>query len=456
MSTKKSQNQTHSSDNGISRRQFIGRTTLAAAAFSIVPRHVLGGQGYRAPSDILHIANIGIGGKGNSDSNAVAHENVVALCDVDDTQGEAARLRHPDLKVYRDFRVMLDKEKDIEAVTISTPDHTHAVIAMEAMRRGIHVFVQKPLTHTVKEARTLAKFAKENKIVSQMGNQGHAGEAARLVNEWIWDGAIGDVTKVDAFTNRPIWPQGMIERTKEIPSVPPTLDWISWLGPAPFRAYHPDYHPFSWRGRWDFGTGAIGDMGAHIMDHPFWALDLGLPKTIQASSTNFNSECYPEAEIITWTFPERDGKPPVTFKWYDGGLMPERPEDLEPGRQIGDSGGGVVYYGSKGKLMHSTYGSGPRLFPETFMKEYKRPEKTIERSPGIHQEWIDAIKNGTKSTTDFEYAAKLTEVMLLGNIAVRLKDKNTILEYDGEKGEFTNVPEANDLLHYEYAPGWKL
>jgi len=449
----------------LTRREFLGASATTAAAFMIVPRHVLGGPGHKAPSDTLDIGCVGVGGKGSSDIRSVGTENIVALCDVDDVMmanflssdenDPQQKEKFEKAKKYRDFREMLDKEKHIDAITVSTPDHTHAVIAMMAIKMKKHVFVQKPLTHTIKEARMLQKAAKEANIVTQMGNQGHAGEGARLINEWIWAGAIGDVREVHAWTNRPIWPQG-IEAPKEIPSVPSTLDWNLWLGPAPFRPYHPAYHPFVWRGWWDFGTGSLGDMGAHILDQPFWALKLGHPTTVQASSTAFTKDSYPLAEVITYEFPARGNMPPVKLTWYDGGLMPPRPEQLEAGRMIGDEGGGVVFIGDKGILICSVYGDNPRLIPESRMQEYVRPEKTIPRSPGIHEEWIAAIKAGQKSTTDFEYSGPLTEVMLLANIAVRMKESNTILNWDGEKMEITNLPEANEFLHMKYRPGWSL
>jgi predicted dehydrogenase len=449
----------------LSRREFMGRSAAAAAGLMIVPRRVLGGRGYAAPSDTLNIGCIGVGGKGSSDIRSCSGENIVALCDVDDTQ--VARFlksnrNTPEQKAmydkagkYRDFRVMLEEEKSIDAVTVSIPDHSHAVAAMTAMKMSKHAFVQKPLTHSIKEARILAKVAKEMNVVTQMGNQGHAGEGGRLINEWIWDGAIGDVHEVHCFTNRPIWPQG-IEAPKEIPSVPSTLDWNVWLGPARFRPYHPAYHPFKWRGFWDFGTGALGDMGAHILDHPFWALKLGHPTTVQASSTPYTKDSCPMAEIVTYEFPQRGEMPPVTLKWFDGGLMPPRPEGLETGRMMGDSGGGGIFYGSKAMLMFSTYGNNPRIVPEAKMKEYQRPEKTIPRSPGIQLEWIEAIKAGKESTTDFSYSGMLTEVMLLGNAAVRAQEHKTKLEWDGEKMEFANLPEANQYLHFEYRTGWSL
>jgi len=449
----------------ITRREFLGASATAAAGMMIVPRHVLGGPDTTAPSDKLNIGCVGVGGQGTSDIWNVSSENIVALCDVDDTHmADFLKHKRNDPKnqpmydkanKYRDFRIMLEKEKNLDAITVTTPDHNHAVIAMMAIKMGKHTFVQKPLTHTIKEARMLKKAAQEAKVVTQMGNQGHAGEGARLINEWIWDGAIGDVREAHVWTNRPIWPQG-IDAPKEIPSVPSTLDWNLWLGPAPFRPYHPDLCHFVWRGWWDYGTGALGDMGAHLFDQPFWALKLGYPLSVQASSTKYTKDSYPLAEIVTYEFPKRGKMPPVKLIWYDGGLMPPRPHDIEPGRMMGDDGGGVLFVGDKGHLMCNTYGESPRLVPETKMQEYKRPEKTILRSPGIHEEWIEAIKAGKKSTTDFSYSAALTEAMLLANIAVLMQDKYTKLEWDGEKMEFTNLPEANQYLHKEYRQGWSL
>jgi len=449
-----------------SRRKFLGAASTAAAGIMVVPRHVIGAtQRRKAPSDTLNIACVGVGGMGFSDTRGVRSENIVALCDVDDEM--VAQLLHsedlePKEKAmyekaakYRDFRRMLEKEKGIDALTVTTPDHNHAVIAMAAIKLGKHVYVQKPLTHTIKEARLLAKAAKEANVVTQMGNQGHSKEGARLICEWIWDGAIGDVFEAHCWTNRPIWPQG-IDAPTEIPSVPSTLDWDVWLGPAPFRPYHPAYHPFKWRGLWDFGTGALGDMGAHIMDQPFWALKLKSPIGVQASSTVYTKDYAPRAEVVTYEFAAREGMVPLTLTWWDGGLMPPRPAELEPGRMMGDDGGGCLFRGTKGLLMCSTYGENPRLIPETRMQDYKRPEKTIPRSPGIREEWIEAIKKGTKSTTDFSYAGPLTETMLLANVAVRLADKNMKLLWDGEKMEFTNLPEANQFLHFNYRPGWSL
>ena len=457
----------HSSKPGtpLTRRAFIGTTATAAAGFMVVPRKVLGGPGYQAPSDTLNIGCVGVGGKGTSDIWACSKENIVALCDCDDTQ-MAGFLSHRNNKPefqpkydkankYKDFRQMLDKEKSLDAITVSTPDHTHAVIAMTAMKMGKHAFVQKPLTHTIQEARLLAEEAKKRNLVTQMGNQGHSMEGARLICEWIWDGAIGDVREAHVWTNRPIWPQG-IDAPKEIPSVPPTLDWDVWLGPAPWRPYHPAYLPFNWRGWWDYGTGAVGDMGAHLIDQIYWALKLGHASTVQASSSKYTKDSFPVAEVITYEFPQRGTMPPAKMIWYDGGLMPPRPAVLDDGRMMGDDGGGCLFVGAKGMIMCSTYGDNPRILPEKLMQDYKRPDKTIPRSPGIMEEWIAAIKTGKKSTTDFSYSGMLTETMLLGNVALRMKEAKTILQWDAEKMQVMNLPEANRWVHKEYRQGWSL
>jgi predicted dehydrogenase len=451
----------------VSRREFLGKSAAVSAALTLVPRHVLGGRSEKTPSDTLNIACIGVGGKGTDDAFAAGAQNVVALCDADDEKmvGFLERVKkdrpeHLDMfrkaKKYRDFRRMLEENAGtIDAVTISTPDHTHAVAAMAALRMKKHVYCQKPLTHTIFEARKLAEEAARADVVTQMGNQGHASEGARLINEWIADGAIGPVREVHCWTNRPIWPQG-IEKPKEIPSVPPALDWDLWLGPAAWRPYHPAYCPFSWRGWWDFGTGVVGDMGAHIIDHPYWALNLRHPSTVQASSTHFTEDSYPQASVITYSFPARGNMPPVTLKWYDGGIMPPRPEELEPGRKMAEDNGGILFVGDQGKLMASCYANNPRLIPESRMRDYRRPPKTIPRSPGIVEEWIEAIKAGKKSTTDFSYSGPLTETMLLGNIAIRMKGSNQILEWDPDKMEITNLPEANAFMRMPYREGWAL
>jgi predicted dehydrogenase len=436
---------------GISRRDFL-TSTAAMAAFTIVPRHVLGGPGRTPPSEKLNIAAIGAGGKGRGDIGAVRSENIVALCDVDDEKAAETFEEFPKAKKYRDFRKMLEKEKNIDAVTIATPDHTHAVATMMAMKMGKHVYTEKPLTHSIYEARQLAKAAREAKVATQMGNQGHSGEGNRFICEWVWDGAIGPVREVHAWTNRPIWPQG-VDRPKETPHVPETLDWDLWLGPAPQRPYHPAYLPFKWRGWWDFGTGALGDMACHIVDSPFWALKLGHPISIEASSTKVNSETYPLASVIYYDFPARADMPPVRMTWYDGGLMPPQPEELEPGRRMGSNNGGVLFVGEKGKLVCGCYGAGPRLIPEAKMDAYERPPKTIPRVKGHHKDWIQACKGGRPACSNFDYASSLTEVILLGSIALRVRGR---LDWDGPSMRFTNNDEANKYLHREYRQGWTL
>ncbi len=441
----------------LSRRQMLSATAAAAATVSIVPRHVLGGEGHNPPSNRLNVAGIGLGGMGSGDIRSVPTENVVALCDVDQHALDRNAKQFPGAKLHTDFRKMLDTQKDIDAVMIATPDHVHAVATMTALKHGKHVHCQKPLTHSVYEARAIAKAAKEAKVATQMGNQGQASVEARLLCETVWSGAIGTVCEVHGGSNRypPISPRG-IRRPSETPAVPANLNWDLWLGPAPQRPYHPTYHPFAWRGWWDFGTGAVGDMGAHLIDQPFWALKLHHPLTIQASSSVFTKDSYPVSEVITYEFGARGTMPPVKMVWYDGGLMPPRPASLPDGRMMGDDGGGVLFVGTKGHIMCSTYGANPRILPESLMQEYKRPEKTIPRSPGIMEEWIAAIKAGKKSTTDFEYSGALTETMLLGNVALRMKNARMALKWDNDKFEITNLPEANKWLHKDYRQGWSL
>lgn len=426
----------------------IGAGYFAAAGLQAAPS--------KSANEQINFACIGIGGKGESDSNdARSSGNIVAVCDIDESTLEKGKVRFRGAKTYFDFRKMLETEKNIDAVTVSTPDHCHAVAAAMAMRMGKHCFAQKPLTHSIFEARTLGNIAKEKGVATQMGNQGTASSYLRKAAAAIKAGTLGKVTEVHVWTNRPVWPQGLDRPTEKV-ETPKSIHWNEFLGPAPERPYHPAYHPFKWRGLWDFGTGALGDMGAHIFDQPFWALKLKSPVSVQASSTPFTKDYYPWAEVVTYEFAAREGMGPLTLTWWDGGLMPPRPPELEPGRMMGDEGGGVLFRGDKGLIMCSVYGENPRLIPESRMQEYKRPEKTIPRSPGIREEWIEAIKKGAKSTTDFAYSGPLTEAMLLANVAVRLKDRNMKLLWDGEKMGFTNLPEADEFLHFEYRPGWSL
>jgi len=443
----------------IDRRGFLS-AAATTAAFTVVPRSVLGGAGNTAPSEKLNIAGIGVGGMGRSNLRQMAGENIMALCDVDHQYAAQTFAEYPKAKVYVDYRDMLDKEKHIDGVMIATPDHTHAVIAAEAMRRGKHVYCQKPLTHDVYESRMLAEIAKETGARTQMGIQGHSGEGGRLVCEWIWNGAIGEVREVDAWCSLSYYPFGHAywsskwsRRPKDTPAVPEKLDWDLWLGPAPHRPYHPAYHPGVWRCWWDFGCGMMGDRGAHTLDPVFWALKLGAPTSVEATSMGLNPDTHPLASIVTYRFPARGDLPPVKLTWYDG-LRPPRPPELEDGRRMGHTEGGSLFKGSKGKLVAGVYGEGPRLIPEAAMKAYKRPEKTIPRVNGLHeQDWIDAIKTGRSAGADFAYSGPLTEMCLLGNVAKRL---DTRIEWDAANMKVTNLPEANQYIHPPYRDGWSL
>ncbi len=435
----------------ISRRDFMG-AAAAGAALSFVPRHVLGGPRNIPPSEKLNIAGVGIGGRGAGDLDEVGTENIIALCDVDDKYAAKTFNRYPNAKKYRDFRKMLDKEKGIDAVIVATPDHTHAVIAMAAIKAGKHVYCEKPLAHSIYEVRKLTEAAREAKVGTQLGNQGQASEGTRLVCEFIWAGAIGPVREVHSWCNRPISPRG-IDRPKETPPVPESLDWDLWLGPAPERPYHPCYLPFTWRGWWDFGSGVLGDIGCHQFISIFRALKLGYPTSVEACSSGVNSETAPLASIVRYDFPAREGMPPVKLTWYDGGLMPARPEELEEGLRFGNADDNL-YIGDKGKILDH------RLLPEARSKEYGRPPKVLPRSPGHHKEWINACKGGEPAGSNFDLSGPLTEVVLLGNVALRmgqtLYEKGLKLYYDGPNMQVTNLPEANKYIRSEYREGWIL
>ena len=436
----------------LSRRNFV-QSAAAVAAFTIVPRYVLGGARIVPPSEKLNIAGIGIGGRGEGDLDEVGSENIVALCDVDKNYAGRAFKKYPNAKAYTDFRTMLEKEdKNIDAVVIATPDHTHAIITMMAIKMGKHVYCEKPLTHSIYEARMVTEAARAARVATQMGNQGQATEEHRLLCELISDGAIGRVREVHSWCNRPISPRG-IERPKDTPPVPEGLSWDLWLGPAPERPYHPSYHPFSWRGWWDFGTGVLGDIGCHQLSPIFKALKLGYPTSVEASTSGVNSETAPLASIVRYEFPARGDLPPVTLSWYDGGLMPARPPELEEGRRMGEVDDNLLV-GDKGRIL------GHRLIPESKMQEYKKPPKTLPRSPGHHQEWINACKGGAPAGSNFDVAGPLAEVVLLGNIAIRmyqkLYEKGVKLYYDGPNMKITNLPEANEYIRSEYRKGWSL
>jgi predicted dehydrogenase len=439
----------------MNRRDFLVTGAGSVAAFTIVPRHVLGGPGKTPPSEKLNIAGIGVGGKGRSDIVGVSSENIVALCDVDEKQAGETFERFTKAKKYQDFRVMLEKEeKNIDAVVVGAPDHIHAPASMIAIKMGKHIYVEKPMTHSIYEARMLTEAARKYKVATQMGNQGHSGEGCRLFCEWIWDGAIGPVREVHCWTNRPIWPQGM-DRPEEVHEVPSTLDWDLWLGPAPHRPFNKAYQPFKWRGWWDFGTGALGDMACHIMDPAVWALKLDNPTSVKAVSTKVNSETAPLASVIDYEFPARGDMPPVKMTWYDGDIRPTDPPELEEGRRMGSKNGGVLFVGDKGKLVCGCYGKSPRIIPETKMMEYNKPGKTIPRveEQNHHQDWIQACKGGTPACSNFDVSGPLTEIVLLGNLAIRTGRR---IEWDGANINCTNYPEANNFVRREYRKGWTL
>lgn len=492
----------------VTRRDFVTTSSKLALGGMIVPRHVLGGARHRAPSEALNIAIVGAGGMGGENAQELGSENLVAVCDVDhdlvrrkveermtDGDGNPREKGHRWAEQYEGathytrFDEMLERQSDLDAVLIATPDHTHAVIAAAAMKAGKHVYVQKPLTWSVHEARALQRIAAETGVVTQMGNQGHSSDEARLVNEWVQAGVIGNVREVHVWTNRPIWGQGLLRPTA-MPTdfdpgdpdrswwpgsiaeahawglagdfaVPPQIDWDQYVGPcARDVPYHPIYHPFHWRGWVDFGVGALGDMGAHLIDHPFWALDLGYPETVEATSTPWGGGAddpvsYPLATKVHYDFPRRGLMPPVRLHWYDGGLMPRRPEGL-PGDVELEREGGVIFVGERGLLMHETYGRNPRLFPEALMEEAEAVPQRYARIEGSHEmNWVNACKGIGEATSPFSYAAPLTEVMLLGLVALRA-GQGFRIEYDADAMRVKNSAEATAFLTREYRSGWSL
>ncbi|MHC4994291.1 MAG: Gfo/Idh/MocA family protein [Planctomycetota bacterium] len=391
----------------------------------------------------LNIASVGCGGKGAVDIQSVSSQNIVALCDVDADRARKTFARYPDVPKFADYRRMLrEMDERIDAVTVTTPDHMHYPVAKAAIELGKHVYVQKPLTHSVWESRHLTRLARKHGVATQMGNQGQADESVRILCEYLWDGAIGDVHEVHVWTNRPIWPQG-IDRPTETPPVPEGLDWDLWLGVAPHRPYHPAYVPFKWRGWWDFGTGALGDIGCHSFAPIFRALKLGAPLTVEATSTKINRETYPHASIVRYMFPAREGMPEVKLVWYDGGLKPERPAELDEERELNNSG--TLFVGDKGKILDY------RIIPESRMQAYPRPAKTLERSIGHYEEWIRACKGGAPGGSNFDIAGPLTEAVLLGNIALRTGKK---LEWDAVAFRFINEPDADSLLRCGCRRDW--
>ncbi|HRQ50684.1 MAG TPA: Gfo/Idh/MocA family oxidoreductase, partial [Agriterribacter sp.] len=472
-----------------SRRNFIKNTAIGAAGFMIVPRNVLG-KGYIAPSDKLIIAGVGAGGKGRSDL-ANFYESKKAeigfLCDVDDRMAEESRKRFPKAKYYKDWREMLDKEaKSFDAVSVSTPDHTHAVVAMAAMRRKKHVYVQKPLTHDIWEARMLTEAADKFKVVTQMGNQGASGDGVRQMQEWFDAGVIGDVHTVYIFTNRPIWPQG-IPWPAEKPPVPPELDWDLWLGTAPQKDYANGLTPGSWRGWWDYGTGALGDLGCHLMEAPFRILDLQYALDVQASVTSvftafgkrgYFPDSFPPSSHATLTFPKTNKtKGEVIMHWMDGGIKPERPEELGADEVFGDGNSGILFVGSKGKMMASEYAANPRLLPLKRNEEVQVPQ-TVKRVPGgadgHYAQWVEGCIAGygnMELSAPFSKSGPLTEAILMANLGIRAADTpkprengrgndypgaNMKLLWDYKNMRVTNLEEVNRFVKREYRQGWTL
>jgi predicted dehydrogenase len=462
-----------------SRRKFIKNASLVSAGFFIVPRHVLG-RGFTAPSDKLNIAGIGAGGKGESDLFEFSKSpkvNIVALADVDDRQCKKSRDRFSKANYYKDFREMLEKEKNnIDACSISTPDHTHAVATLAAMQLGKHVYTQKPLTHDIYEARILTEAAKKYKVVTQMGNQGGSGDGVRGAKEIYDAGLVGDVHTAYAWTNRPVWPQGVPTPSGKF-DVPSELNWDLWLGTAKSIDYNPEYLPFNWRGWWAFGTGALGDMACHIMDPIYRILPILYPDSVECSVATVykkmwedtqNPDACPPSSIIHLNYPRTDGKGNIKVSWYDGGLLPMRPDELLPEEAFGNWDGGVLLEGTKGKLLLDCYGANPRLLPTKLMKEVTLPKETIARVPeGHYIQWVNACIAGYgKGTTSspFEYAGPFVESILMGNLAIRsylMKANNKYpgrkkLLWDGNNMKITNFDEANQFVKREYRSGWNL
>jgi predicted dehydrogenase len=461
-----------------SRRDFLKTSTVAAASFMIVPRFVLGGKGYIAPSDRLIIASVGVGGKGADDIShfdKTGKAELAFLCDVDDVRAAGSRAKFPKAKYIKDWRELFEKEhKNFDAVSVSTPDHTHAIVAYHAMQLGKHVYVQKPLTHDIAEARLLTEAAKKYKVVTQMGNQGASNDGTRQLAEWYDNDIIGDVHTVYCWTNRPVWPQG-IPWPSTPAQIPSTLDWDLWLGTAPKKDFVDNLVPFNWRGWWDYGTGALGDMGCHLVEAPFRVLGLKYAKDVQASvgsvyvgefkQGHFPDSCPPSSHI-TLTFPKtHKTKGDVTVHWMDGGIQPERPEELGPNERFGDDGNGTLFIGTKGKMIASTYSANPLLLPTSRTKEVN-VKQTIARVPGQsdghYGQWIEGCLAGygkTQLSSSFDVAGPLTEALLMANLAVRgheLKGGHIKMVWDNDNMRITNFDAVNQYVKRQYREGWTI
>jgi predicted dehydrogenase len=436
------------------RRAFLGSAAASTLAFTFLPRRVFGAN------ERLNVACIGVGGKGAGEVRdlAATGSNIVALCDVDEERGARMFKQFPDAKRFTDFRVMLEQQKDIDAVTVSTPDHTHATASVMAMKLGKHVYCQKPLTHSIHEARVMAETALKHKVATQMGNQAHAGEPIRRAVELVRAGVIGPVHEVHCWTNRPIWPQGIASRLPAQP-VPSTLDWDLWLGPAPQRDYNEGYVPFNWRGWWDFGTGALGDMACHIMDMPYWALDLGAPTSVEAQSEGGTAESPPWWATITYEFPARGQQPPVKFVWHDGHKGADHraaPQNFPPDDVLQGENPrrwDVALIGKKGRMYFNRSNTNWVITPQTLLADFASPEPSLPRVANEDEEWVAACKGGPAALSNFSYAGPFTEMVLLGNVAIRAGKKIT---WDAANLKCPSAPEADQYLRREYRKGWTL
>jgi hypothetical protein len=440
---------------GVSRRTFLGTAAAATAGFTIIPSHVVSGLGYTAPSDKLNIAGVGVGGMGRTNLRNLNSQNIVALCDVDWKYAQKTFNDYPKAKKFWDWRKMYDEIPDeIDAVVVATADHSHALVAANAMTMGKHVYVQKPLTHSVYESRLLTGLAKKYKVATQMGNQGSSGEGVNLTTEWIMNGEIGEVRKVEAFTDRPIWPQGLNQPTEVMP-VPDTLNWDLFTGPAVMNPYNSIYTPWNWRGWWDYGTGALGDMACHILHPVFVGLQLQYPTKVQGSSTLLLSKCAPTAQIVRLVYPERHPAPKVKFPevevtWYDGGLQPMKPEWWPEGKNMNDRGGGVLFHGTKDTLVCGCYGVNPWLLSGRVPDAPKFRRRIENPMNGGHEmDWVRACKespeNRVETASPFSEAGPFNEMVVMGVCAVRLQGLNRELEWDGENMEFTNIGDDEQL-----------
>jgi predicted dehydrogenase len=451
-------------NNNLTRRAFLAATTTTALVSAAWPTRVNAAQVVPrklSPNEKLNVAGIGVGGKGTQDIMSFKRENIVALCDVDWERAGEAFYRIPEAKQYKDYRKMLEEMGDqIDMCNVSTPDHTHAPAAYMAMKLGKHVYVQKPLTHTVAEARLLTKTAREMGVATQMGNQGHSGDGVRDLAEMLWSGVIGDVKEAHIWTDRPggRWPHGGPATPPPGEPVPEKMDWDLWLGAAPVREYNKLYAPFKWRGWIDFGCGALGDMACHIMDPAFFALKLGEAASFAVEPVqqeNANDQTWPTNAIVKYSFPERAGMPPVEIYWYENGLKPQRPADIPEGQKIGDDKNGSLFIGSKGYLTAGEYGGDARLLPDERMADYTMPTQTLKRISGAnhYRSFVDACKGGEPAASNFDYAGPYTEMVLFGNIAMRMNKK---LEYDMAAMNVTNDADAAKFLTKEYRAGWEL